>query len=246
MATLGTKQRPAIVRVQTEARAQEVAALCAEHGWQFILGIEPGKPENIADLTRLLKTKKSSYQIASDKAKRQAYRRTSNAMLRGIQTQKEQIKSSSTNMKITNERCAYSLNTGLTKLYTVISGALSVFFLVKLLTSPSLWYLVFLIVPLFCFLGLLYALVLNQRVILHGNTVTILRRMHTPLTDTVADALYQIIVIHGAMSTFRFRFHNGQQASQISPSVYKDGQKLLEQLTAIIDQEKLVVDIIEK
>ena len=91
------------------------------------------------------------------------------------------------------------------------------------------------IVPLLCFLGLTYALVLNQRVILHGNKVTILRRMHAPLTDTVADALYQIIVIHGAMSTFRFRFHNGQQSSQISPSVYKDGQKLLKQLTAIID-----------
>ena len=79
MATLGTKQRPAIVRVQTEARAQEVAALCAEHGWQFILGIEPGKPENIADLTRLLQTTRSGHQIASDKAKKSASRRASNA-----------------------------------------------------------------------------------------------------------------------------------------------------------------------
>ena len=50
MAKLGTKKRPAIVRVQTEARAKEVASIFAEHGWQFILGIEPGKPEDISDL----------------------------------------------------------------------------------------------------------------------------------------------------------------------------------------------------
>ena len=246
MAKLGTKQRPAIVRVQTEARAQEVAALFAEHGWQFILGIEPGKPENIADLTRLLQTTRLGQKIASEKATKVVSRRTRNAPLRVIRARKEQKKSSATNIKVTDEKCEYFLKTDSPKLYTAISGALSVFFLVKLLTSPSMWYVLFLIVPLLCFLGLTYALVLNQRVILHGNTVTILRRMHTPLTDTVADALYQIIVIHGAMSTFRFRFHNGQQSSQISPSVYKDGQKLLKQLTTIIDQEKIVVDMVEK
>ena len=53
MAKLGTKQRPAIVRVQTEARAKEIVSVFNEHGWQFILGIEPDKPENISDLKRL-------------------------------------------------------------------------------------------------------------------------------------------------------------------------------------------------
>ena len=56
MAKLGTKQRPAIVRVRTEARAKEIASIFAEHRWQFILGIEPDKPENISDLNRLLKS----------------------------------------------------------------------------------------------------------------------------------------------------------------------------------------------
>ncbi len=246
MAKLGTKQRPAIVRVQTEARAQEVASLFTEHGWQFILGIEPGKPENIADLTRLLQTTRSGHQIASEKAKKAVTRRKGNAPLRVIQTRKKQIKPSATNMKITDETCEYVLNTGSPKLYTMISGTLSVFCLVKLLTSPSLWYVVFLIVPLLCFLCLLNALVLNQRVILHGNTVTILRRMHTPLTATVADALYQIIVKHGAMAHFRFRSHNGLNIAQITPSAYKNGEQLLQQLTAIITQEKLVVNMVEK
>ncbi|NOZ10378.1 MAG: hypothetical protein GXP09_04985 [Gammaproteobacteria bacterium] len=54
MARLGTKKNPAIVRVQTEARATEVASAFEEGGWKFILGIEPDKSENITDLEKLL------------------------------------------------------------------------------------------------------------------------------------------------------------------------------------------------
>ncbi len=54
MAKLGTKEKPAIVRVQTEARAIEVTSAFERNGWQFILGIEPDKPEDISDLEKLL------------------------------------------------------------------------------------------------------------------------------------------------------------------------------------------------
>jgi len=54
MAKLGTKKKPAIVRVQTEERGQEIAAICAEHGWHYIIGLEPDKSEDISDVDRLL------------------------------------------------------------------------------------------------------------------------------------------------------------------------------------------------
>ena len=54
MAKIGTEKRPAILRVQTPRRAQEVTALCAEHGVHYILGVEPDKPEDISDLERAL------------------------------------------------------------------------------------------------------------------------------------------------------------------------------------------------
>lgn len=54
MARLGTKENPAIVRVETEARAMEITATFEENGWQFILGIEADKPEDISDLEKLL------------------------------------------------------------------------------------------------------------------------------------------------------------------------------------------------
>ena len=54
MAKLGTKAKPAIIRVQSEERAMEIASVFAENGWHYILGIEPDKPEDISDLERLL------------------------------------------------------------------------------------------------------------------------------------------------------------------------------------------------
>jgi len=54
MAKLGTKKHPAIVRVATEKRAGEIAAICEANGWQYIAGIEPDEPEDISDIERLL------------------------------------------------------------------------------------------------------------------------------------------------------------------------------------------------
>ena len=53
MAQLGSKKKPARVRVQTEERAMELFALCNQKGWQVIVGIEPDKEENIDDIKKL-------------------------------------------------------------------------------------------------------------------------------------------------------------------------------------------------
>jgi len=53
MAKLGSKNKPARVRVQTEERGMELVALCTEKGWQVIVGIEPDKEENIDDIKKL-------------------------------------------------------------------------------------------------------------------------------------------------------------------------------------------------
>ena len=54
MAKLGTKKKPAIVRVQTPERAHEIMAIFEENDWQCLIGVEPDKPEDISDLQRLL------------------------------------------------------------------------------------------------------------------------------------------------------------------------------------------------
>ena len=54
VAKLGTKARPAILRVQSIVRAGELTRLADEHGIMVIVGVEPDKPEDISDLVRIL------------------------------------------------------------------------------------------------------------------------------------------------------------------------------------------------
>ena len=54
MANIGTEKKPIIVRVQTEERGMYVAQKCTEHGWHYIIGLEPDNPEDISDLEKAL------------------------------------------------------------------------------------------------------------------------------------------------------------------------------------------------
>jgi uncharacterized protein YchJ len=54
MSKLGTRNKPAVVKVQTEERAIEIMGLCNQKGWQVIVGIEPDMEENIKDVEKLL------------------------------------------------------------------------------------------------------------------------------------------------------------------------------------------------
>jgi len=58
MAKLGTEKKPAVVNVQTEERLKEVSSIFEEKGWQYTIGLEPDKTENITDLEILLNTPK--------------------------------------------------------------------------------------------------------------------------------------------------------------------------------------------
>jgi SWIM/SEC-C metal-binding protein len=53
-ARLGTPKNPAVVSVQTEARAKELEAVFAENGWAHTIQLEAETPENISDLEILL------------------------------------------------------------------------------------------------------------------------------------------------------------------------------------------------
>ena len=52
MTKLGTKERPAIVKVKTEERANEILHICNRRGWQVIIGLED--EEDISDVEKLL------------------------------------------------------------------------------------------------------------------------------------------------------------------------------------------------
>ena len=53
-AKLGTEKNPAVVTVQTESRFKEVTSAFEEKGWKYRIEVQPDKPEDITNLTRLL------------------------------------------------------------------------------------------------------------------------------------------------------------------------------------------------
>ena len=67
MARIGTQKNPAVVRVRTSARAEEMLAICSEHGIEFIIGIEPDKAEDISDIERALQAQQATPVLASPK-----------------------------------------------------------------------------------------------------------------------------------------------------------------------------------
>jgi len=58
MAKLGTEKRPIIARVNTDETARYVAEKCLQNNWQYIIGFEPDKPEDITDLEKMLNPSK--------------------------------------------------------------------------------------------------------------------------------------------------------------------------------------------
>ena len=54
MDKLGIGKRPAVARVKSQKRAEEILSICNTKGWKVIVGIEPNKPEDISDVERLL------------------------------------------------------------------------------------------------------------------------------------------------------------------------------------------------
>ena len=55
---LGTEKNPAVVSVQSKARFEEVSSTFKAHNWNYRIALEPGKPEDVSDLNRLLNPSK--------------------------------------------------------------------------------------------------------------------------------------------------------------------------------------------
>lgn len=56
MAKLGTRKRPAVVRVRSIDEAREIVGFAQERGWQVIVGVEPDRFEDLSDLHKLMRT----------------------------------------------------------------------------------------------------------------------------------------------------------------------------------------------
>jgi SWIM/SEC-C metal-binding protein len=65
LAKLGTRKRPAVVRVRTVEKAEAIVGLCSQHDWQVIVGIEEDEPEDTSDVNQLLSSLSDDARVAS-------------------------------------------------------------------------------------------------------------------------------------------------------------------------------------
>ncbi len=65
MAKLGTKKRPAVVRVQSAEKARAILDLCFENGWEVIAGVEEDEPEDTSDVEWLVNHHSDAPKIAA-------------------------------------------------------------------------------------------------------------------------------------------------------------------------------------
>ena len=52
--SLGSHQRPAVIRVRSTEEAEEIVGLAQERGWKVIVGVEPDQPKDLFDLRKLM------------------------------------------------------------------------------------------------------------------------------------------------------------------------------------------------
>ena len=147
--------------------------------------------------------------------------------------------------KKTNKTSEYFPERGMSIIFLVIAFGLSILFVSELLESNSIVYYVLLFCSSIVFASLLYIIILNQRVIIKDNKITLLYGIRPSLTGDIADVLYQIVIKKDQIAHLRFSFENGKKNARISPQVYKDGDKLLAQLKIIIKRKKMTIEIIE-
>src|SRR5260221_10040935 len=65
LAKIGTHKRPAVVRVRSFEKGEDIVALCNEHGWQVIVGVEEDEPEDTSDVEWLLSTLSNPPKVAA-------------------------------------------------------------------------------------------------------------------------------------------------------------------------------------
>ncbi len=110
--------------------------------------------------------------------------------------------------------------------------------------SSSLMDLVLANVSLFVAIVCSKPLVEWRRIEIDNEHIVIFKRFFRPLIINITESLYQVILYNEDIRSFRFRY--GKYYTQVSPTVYKNGDKLSKKLNRHIENHNLRIDIVGK
>ena len=73
--------------------------------------------------------------------------------------------------------------------------------------------------------------------------IVIFKRFFKPLKINISESLYQVVIHNEDVRSFRFRY--GESYTQVSPTIYQNGDKLSNKLNGHIKNHNLRIDIVE-
>jgi hypothetical protein len=83
-----------------------------------------------------------------------------------------------------------------------------------------------------------------RRIEIDDEHIVIFKRFFRPLIINITESLYQVIIYNEDIRSFRFRY--GKYYTQVSPTIYQDGDKLSNKLNRHIENHNLRIDIVRK
>ena len=108
--------------------------------------------------------------------------------------------------------------------------------------SDSLIHLFFANLFLLIFIVCLKPLVEWRRIEIENGYIIIFKRFFKPLKIKISESLYQVVMYDKNILSFRFRY--GKYYTQVSPTIYKNGDSLTKTLTDYMDTHKLRIEIV--
>ncbi|GEM_PF-3564327 len=81
-----------------------------------------------------------------------------------------------------------------------------------------------------------------RRIEIDNECITIYKLFFKPLRINISQSLYQVVMNKDEIRSYRFRV--GKHYIQVSPQVYKNGQRLSNRLKKHISQNRLVVEAV--
>ncbi|MCD4819606.1 MAG: hypothetical protein K8S23_13035 [Candidatus Cloacimonetes bacterium] len=111
-------------------------------------------------------------------------------------------------------------------------------------SSGSTFHFLFAILSLLVIIVFSKPLIECRRVGIEDGYIIIYRRFFKNIRLKISESLYQIVIKDEIIQHFRFR--NGKAYFQISPSIFKNGDEMIENIKDCMKRNKITVEIITK
>jgi hypothetical protein len=122
----------------------------------------------------------------------------------------------------------------------MVSGIATYAFYVDYIDSGSAADLVLANVFLLVFIIVVKPIVEWRRVEIDDRFITIYKLFFKPIRINISESLYQVILSKGEIRSFRFRV--GDYYTEVSPALYRNGDRLSKRLGHHIARNKLVIE----